>query len=51
MWTGNKHDRSMSPVELATLCQALPFVGNLNVYLIVFANTFQIQTKFQIQFL
>ena len=27
---------------------ALPFVGNLYVYLIVFANTFQIQTKYHI---
>ena len=28
---------------------ALPFVGNVYVYLIVFANNFQIQTKYQIQ--
>ena len=26
----------------------LPIVGDLHVYLIVFANTFQIQTKFKI---
>ena len=28
----------------------LPFVVNLYMYLIVFANTFQIQTKYQIIF-
>ena len=28
---------------------ALPFGGNLYVYLIVFANTFQIQTKYKIR--
>ena len=28
---------------------ALPFVGKFYVYLVVFANTFKIQTKFKIQ--
>ena len=28
---------------------ALPFVGNFYMYCILFANTFQIQTKYQMQ--